>query len=78
MGHPVYSFFLQREAELRARFFESYEEPETPSLSVFRSALAFESLMLLHRAFTSCKYHGYPDILDAFHTEGPFSRKPVR
>ena len=67
-----------RDADLRSQFFESYVEPDTPSLSVFRSALAYESLMLLHRAFTSSQYHGYSDILDAFHTEGPFSRKPPR
>ena len=23
----------------------------------------------------SIQYHGYPDIFDAFHTEGPFSQK---
>ena len=67
-----------RDADLRSQFFESYVEPDTPSLSVFRSALAYESLMLLHRAFTSSQYHGYSDILDAFHTEGPFSRKLPR
>ena len=54
------NFLFQREAELRAQFFESYEEPERPSLSVFRSALAYESLMLLHRAFTSSQVNEKP------------------
>ena len=58
--HCRYNFVFQREAELRAQFFESYEEPETPSLSVFRSALAYESLMLLHRVFTSSQVNEIP------------------
>ena len=60
--------------ELRAQFFDSYGSGHSPSgLGVFRDALAYETVMLMHRAFTSAQYHGYEDMFTAFSEQGPFT-----
>jgi hypothetical protein len=41
-------------------------------LDVFRAALAYETVMLMHRAFTSSQVNGQDNVFDSFESEGPF------